>query len=148
MIFRENKLLSIGKTQKNLLRMFIFVIILYLYTNQKPHIQLDTYVYAPFCFRYTWKRMESRRWIFLWPQKICNRSLHTIAVIICSLDTPLVPDGEDLQKKMDDSAFAPAPSMVPVPHLKAPHFAVPGSWRPKKIPREKGGAWQKYHLSR
>ena len=70
--------------------------------------------------------MEGRRWIFLWPQKICNRSLHTIAVIICSLNTLLVPDREDLQEKMDDPAFTPAPSMAPIPRLKAADYLVSG----------------------
>ena len=70
--------------------------------------------------------MEGRRWIHLWPQKICNRSLHTIAVIICALNSALVPYREDLQEKMDDSTFAPAPSMAPIPRRKAADHLVPG----------------------
>ena len=70
--------------------------------------------------------MESRRWIFLWPQKICNRSLPTSGFVICSLDPALVPDREDLQEKMDDSAFAPAPSMAPIPRHQIADCLVPG----------------------
>ena len=69
--------------------------------------------------------MESKRWV-RGKSQICNRPFHTIAVIICALTSALVPDGEDLQEKMDDSAFTPAPSMAPIPRLKAADYLVPG----------------------
>ena len=72
--------------------------------------------------------MEGRRWISIHStSQICHRSLHTRAAVFCALDPTLVPDRKDLQEKMDDSAFAPAPSMAPVQDPKAPYSAFQGS---------------------
>ena len=73
--------------------------------------------------------MEGRRRIskIHLASKICHRSFHTRAAVFCALDSALAQNREDLQEKMDDSAFAPAPSMAPIPHLKATNIVVQGS---------------------
>ena len=83
--------------------------------------------YALFHFRLT--RMEGRRPISkIHPAShICHCPFHASAAVFCALDPALVPDREDLQEKMGDSAFAPAPSMAPISHLKATNFVVQGS---------------------
>ena len=74
--------------------------------------------------------MEGRRWIFLclyWSSQICHRPFLTRVALFYPINPSLAENRKDLQEKMDDSAFAPAPSMAPVQDPKAPYSAFQGS---------------------
>ena len=59
--------------------------------------------------------MEGRRWLFLYyTSQICYYPFHTRHFIIHPFDSALVRNREDLEEKMDYSAFAPAPTVAPI----------------------------------